>query len=150
MQGWHYGKGLIYYRPIFRPTKLVFLRANGNPTERISEFVRYQSLLVTILIPWYSSYLPTLKTRPIFSAYLMKSTSSPPMVYLLPQCQPFFSFVLFYTLSDVCQQHLLTSQRFGKRNQLVIFTRCVNLCIQTVFSHSTYRASLKLCISLTE
>ena len=22
MQGWHYGKGLIYYRPIFRLTKL--------------------------------------------------------------------------------------------------------------------------------
>ena len=30
---------LIYYRPIFRPTKLAFLRANGNPTERISDFV---------------------------------------------------------------------------------------------------------------
>ena len=26
MQGWHYGKGLIYYRPIFRLTKLVFLK----------------------------------------------------------------------------------------------------------------------------
>ena len=26
MQGWHYGKGLIYYRPIFRLTKLAFLR----------------------------------------------------------------------------------------------------------------------------
>ena len=39
MQGWHYGQGLIYYRPIFRPTKLAFLRANGNPTERISDFV---------------------------------------------------------------------------------------------------------------
>ena len=25
MQGWHYGKGLIYYRPIFRLTKLAFL-----------------------------------------------------------------------------------------------------------------------------
>ena len=28
MQGWHYGKGLIYYRLIFRLTKLVFLRAS--------------------------------------------------------------------------------------------------------------------------
>ena len=27
MQGWHYGKGLIYYRPIFQLTKLAFLRA---------------------------------------------------------------------------------------------------------------------------
>ena len=24
MQGWHYGKGLIYYKPIFRLTKLAF------------------------------------------------------------------------------------------------------------------------------
>ena len=24
MQGWHYGKGLIYYRPIFRLKKLAF------------------------------------------------------------------------------------------------------------------------------
>ena len=30
MQGWHYGKGLIYYRPIFRLTKLAFLRARAN------------------------------------------------------------------------------------------------------------------------
>ena len=41
MQGWHYGQRLIYYRPIFRPTKLAFLRANGNPTERKSEFFSY-------------------------------------------------------------------------------------------------------------
>ena len=27
MQGWHYGKGLIHYRPIFRQTKLAFLMA---------------------------------------------------------------------------------------------------------------------------
>ena len=27
MQGWHYDKGLIYYRTIFRLTKLAFLRA---------------------------------------------------------------------------------------------------------------------------
>jgi len=26
MQGWHYGKGLIYLRPIFRLTKLAFLK----------------------------------------------------------------------------------------------------------------------------
>ena len=25
MQGWHFGKGLIYYRPVFRLTKLAFL-----------------------------------------------------------------------------------------------------------------------------
>ena len=29
MQGWHYGKGLIYYRPIFRLTKLAFLSASA-------------------------------------------------------------------------------------------------------------------------
>ena len=29
MQGWHYGKRLIYYRPIFRLTKLAFLRASA-------------------------------------------------------------------------------------------------------------------------
>ena len=30
MQGWHYGKGLIYYRPIFRLKKLALLRARGG------------------------------------------------------------------------------------------------------------------------
>ena len=30
MQGWQYGKGLIYLRPIFRPTKLAFLRATAT------------------------------------------------------------------------------------------------------------------------
>ena len=30
MQGWYYGKGLTYYRPIFRLTKLAFLRARVN------------------------------------------------------------------------------------------------------------------------
>ena len=29
MQGWHYGKRLIFYRPIFRLTKLAFLRARA-------------------------------------------------------------------------------------------------------------------------
>ena len=28
MQGWHYGKGLFDYKPIFRLTKLAFLRAS--------------------------------------------------------------------------------------------------------------------------
>ena len=40
---------------------------------------------------------------------------------------PAFNFVLFYTISDVQLQHL-------KRNQSVIFTCCVDLFIQTVFS----------------
>ena len=31
MQGWHYGKGLIYFRPIFRLTKLAFFRARVIP-----------------------------------------------------------------------------------------------------------------------
>ena len=31
IQGWHYGKGLIYYRPIFRLTKLALLRARTVP-----------------------------------------------------------------------------------------------------------------------
>ena len=31
MQGWHYGRGLIYLRPIFRLTKLTFLRARAIP-----------------------------------------------------------------------------------------------------------------------
>ena len=30
MQGWHYGKWLIYYRPIFRLTRLAFLRARAR------------------------------------------------------------------------------------------------------------------------
>ena len=38
MQGWHYGKGLIYYRLIFRLTKLVFLRARTIPRENIFFF----------------------------------------------------------------------------------------------------------------
>ena len=35
MQGWHYGKGLIYYWPIFRLTKLPFLRARTILRENI-------------------------------------------------------------------------------------------------------------------
>ena len=35
MQGWHYGKGLIYYRPIFLLTKLAFLRARAVYREKI-------------------------------------------------------------------------------------------------------------------
>ena len=38
MQGWYYGKGLIYYRPIFRLTKLAFLRARVIPRENISKY----------------------------------------------------------------------------------------------------------------
>ena len=30
MQDWYYGKGLIYYRSIFRLTKLTFLRAGAK------------------------------------------------------------------------------------------------------------------------
>ena len=33
MQGWHYGKGLIYLRPIFRLTKLAFLKARAMQKE---------------------------------------------------------------------------------------------------------------------
>ena len=37
MQGWHYGKGLIYYRLIFRLTKLTFLsRIRAIPREKKS------------------------------------------------------------------------------------------------------------------
>ena len=35
MQGWHYDQGLIYYRPIFRLTKLAFLGARAIPRENI-------------------------------------------------------------------------------------------------------------------
>ena len=35
MQGWYYGKGLIYYRPIFRLTKLAFLKARARGGSRI-------------------------------------------------------------------------------------------------------------------
>ena len=35
MQGWHYGKGLIYYGPIFWLTKVAFLRARTIPRENI-------------------------------------------------------------------------------------------------------------------
>jgi len=33
MQGWHYGKGLIYLSPIFRLTKLAFLKAKAIQKE---------------------------------------------------------------------------------------------------------------------
>jgi len=33
MQGWHYGKGLIYLRPIFHLTKLAFLKARASYRE---------------------------------------------------------------------------------------------------------------------
>ena len=35
MEGWQYGKGLTYYRPIFRLTKLAFLRARAIPRDLI-------------------------------------------------------------------------------------------------------------------
>ena len=35
MQGWHYLKGLIYYRPIFRLTILAFFRARAILRENI-------------------------------------------------------------------------------------------------------------------
>ena len=52
MQGWHYGKGLIYYRPIFQLTKLAFLMARAGLFEgglrypRVSANfeLRYESL----------------------------------------------------------------------------------------------------------
>ena len=31
MQGWHYGKGLVYYKAIFRLTKLAFPGAHNLP-----------------------------------------------------------------------------------------------------------------------
>ena len=34
-QGWHYGKVLIYYRPIFWLTKSAFLRATAIPRENV-------------------------------------------------------------------------------------------------------------------
>ena len=43
-----------------------------------------------------------------------------------------FSFVSFYTSSDVWLHHVF-NQRSGNRNQSVIFTCCVDLCVQTVF-----------------
>ena len=36
MQVWHYGKGLTYYRPMFRLTKLAFLRVRAIPSEKKS------------------------------------------------------------------------------------------------------------------
>ena len=42
MQGWHYGKGLIYYGPIFRLKKLAFLRDRATPRENI-----FQPLVLT-------------------------------------------------------------------------------------------------------
>ena len=35
MQGWHYDKGLIFYRPIFHLTKLAFLGARAIPREKL-------------------------------------------------------------------------------------------------------------------
>ena len=47
MQAWHSGKGLIYYRPIFRLTNLAFLRARVIPTEILSiqELYRLKALI---------------------------------------------------------------------------------------------------------
>ena len=42
MQGWHYGKGLIYYTPIYRLTKLAFFRVRAIPRENI-----FQPLVLT-------------------------------------------------------------------------------------------------------
>ena len=41
MQGWHYGKGLTYYRPIFWLTNLAFLRAKVIPIERKNNDVNF-------------------------------------------------------------------------------------------------------------
>ena len=38
MQGWHYGKGQIYYRSIFRLKKLAFLRARAIPRENFNSW----------------------------------------------------------------------------------------------------------------
>ena len=40
MQGWHFGKGLIYYRPIFRLTKLAFLKFSFDFFVSFFPFVR--------------------------------------------------------------------------------------------------------------
>ena len=42
MKGWHYCKWLIYYWPIFRLTKLAFLRVRAIPRENI-----FQPLVLT-------------------------------------------------------------------------------------------------------
>ena len=40
MQGWHFGKGLIYYRSIFRQTKLAFLKFSFDFFVSFFPFVR--------------------------------------------------------------------------------------------------------------
>ena len=72
----HYGKGVIYYGPIFRLTK--------------SALCRNASLA--------------------------------------------FSFVSFYTSSDVLLQYFF-NWRSSEKSQSALFTRCVDLCIETVFSN---------------
>ena len=37
---WHYRKGMVYYRPIFRLTKLAFLRARAIQREDIFYLLR--------------------------------------------------------------------------------------------------------------
>ena len=41
MQGWHNGKELIYYRPIFQLTNLAFLRAKAIPREKKNNDVNF-------------------------------------------------------------------------------------------------------------
>ena len=41
MQGWQYGKGLIYYRPTIRLAKLAFLRARAIPKILLAEILAY-------------------------------------------------------------------------------------------------------------
>ena len=49
MRGWHYGKGLIHYRPrIFRLTKLALLRAR---TLQLTEYFYFKLLWTLFNVP---------------------------------------------------------------------------------------------------
>ena len=58
MQCWQYSKGVIYLRPIFRPTKLAFLRARATMKKNQSEhlegwrkFILYKFCIIIWAVP---------------------------------------------------------------------------------------------------
>ena len=98
MQGWHYGKGLIYYRPIFRLTKLAFLR----PLELYRE-------------PWpYGD-------RMIFNFNISPLKSLTLTLTLKPKCKDSTYFKLCGAGELPAQGHFLRSYLFDDTIILVLF-----------------------------
>ena len=52
MQCWHYGKGLIYYRPIFRLTKLASLRQCSYIGKNNKSNIAIRAHLSSLVVEW--------------------------------------------------------------------------------------------------